>query len=100
MGRLPYLAQLKDVYSFGRTTTARSTLPILIRRIILQSNQTITFIKMPGEEDTDLGGYDGQVRAGQGNAFVPSGYSVWEFGTSRGIKAKANSDYNKRTKTL
>lgn len=98
MGRLPYLAQLKDVYSFGRTTTARSTLPILIRRIILQSNQTITFIKMPGEEDTDLGGYDGQVRAGQGNAFVPSGYSVWEFGTSRGIKAKANSDYNKRTK--
>ena len=98
MGRPPYLAQLKDVYSFGRTTTARSTLPILIRRIILQSNQTITFIKMPGEEDTDLGGYDGQVRAGQGNAFVPSGYSVWEFGTSRGIKAKANSDYNKRTK--
>ena len=97
MGRLPYLAQLKDVYSFGRTTTARWTLPILIRRIILQSNQTITFIKMPGEEDTDLGGYDGQVRAGQGNAFVPSGYSVWEFGTSRGIKAKANSDYNKRT---
>ncbi|KJY50301.1 hypothetical protein [Bifidobacterium mellis] len=98
MGRLPYLAQLKDVYSFGRTTTARSALPILIRRIILQSNQTITFIKMPGEEDTDLGGYDGQVRAGQGNAFVPSGYSVWEFGTSRGIKAKANSDYIKRTK--
>jgi len=98
MGKVPPLARLEDICSFGRTVAARSILPLLIRRIILQSNQSITFIKMPGEEDTDLGGYDGEVRAGQGNAFVPAGHSVWEFGTSNDIKTKANSDYDKRTK--
>lgn len=97
MSGLPHLAQLDDVHEFGRQTVARSMLPVLIRRIIKQSNDSVTVLQMAGEEDTDLGGYDGIVAAGRGDAFVPAGRSVWEFGASGEPGDKAQRDYRKRT---
>lgn len=98
MSGLPHLAQLDDIYEFGRQTVARSMLPVLVRRIIAQLNDSVTVLQMAGEEDTDLGGYDGIVSAGRGDAFVPAGRSVWEFGASAEPGDKAQRDYRKRTK--
>jgi hypothetical protein len=35
-----------------------------------------------------------------GNEFVPSGKSVWEFGTNKQVKTKADGDYKKRKENL
>lgn len=98
MSGLPHLAQLDDIHEFARQVIARSMLPVLVRRIIAQSNDSVTVLQMAGEEDTDLGGYDGIVSAGRGDAFVPAGRSVWEFGASGDPGDKAQGDYRKRTK--
>ncbi|HMV47315.1 MAG TPA: hypothetical protein PLD20_17455 [Blastocatellia bacterium] len=37
------------------------------------------------------------VQATEGNAFVPTGASVWEMGTNRDVKGKADEDYEKRS---
>ncbi|XOZ34407.1 hypothetical protein ACMDCT_04040 [Halomonadaceae bacterium KBTZ08] len=37
------------------------------------------------------------VNAEEGTEHIPAGQSVWEFGTNKRIKSKANGDYSKRT---
>lgn len=97
MSGLPHLAQLDDICAFGRQTISRSMLPVLVRRIIFQLNDSVSTLQIAGEEDTDLSGYDGIVCASHGDFFVPEGRSVWEFGTSSKPADKAEKDYEKRT---
>jgi len=88
----------KDISHWTEThkREAEETLPLLIQKLILASVQPLT-IDFPSGDSVATGGYDGQVEVQQGNSFVPSGYSVWEFGTTDSINQKANEDYDKRT---
>ncbi len=60
----------------------------------------ITRIGVRSEEGIRYPGFDGIVEAGKGNAFVPTGLSVWEMGVNQEPKGKAESDYKKRTDDL
>lgn len=96
--RLPHLASLQDIEQWADRTSSRSQLANLLRRLVKENVKLVTELSMPGDEDSDLGGYDGLVTSPQATPLVPLGKSVWEFGTNGDPGAKANLDYNKRTK--
>lgn len=78
---------------------AQEILPLLIRKLVLASVNP-SFISFPAGDSILVGGWDGHLVVEQGNMFVPSGQSLWEFGTNQSIKKKADTDYDKRTKSL
>jgi hypothetical protein len=85
-----------DLNSWANRLDSQSRLPQLLRRLIHATVRHIQRIGFPAGESVQLGGYDGVLQVLEGNAFVPDGFSVWEFGTNRAIKGKADADYNKR----
>jgi len=77
---------------------ARSELPRLVRRLILQNNDQVASLDMRSGEGVVVSGYDGFVRAAKATPFVPEGDSVWEIGTEKAPGTKAGKDYRKRTR--
>ena len=71
-------------------------MPRVIRQLVHATSERVDRIGFPADEGVQLGGYDGIVRVGEGNAFIPEGVSVWELGTNRNVKTKADADYEKR----
>jgi hypothetical protein len=57
----------------------------------------LTALNFPAGEQVQRPGFDGVVEARQGNEFVPAGISRWEMGVDKEVKAKADSDFEKRT---
>ncbi|MEM5471247.1 hypothetical protein WNZ14_05865 [Hoeflea sp. AS60] len=55
---------------------------------------------MPAGSSVSVGGFDGELNALEGNAFVPKDKSVWELSVEGNPKIKAERDYNKRTKRI
>ena len=94
---LPTRAHANDLVQWASRFDAPGQLPELVRRLILATTGDITHLQMRSSEGTRYGGYDGVLEAGQGNAFVPDGLSVWEMGVDPKPKKKADDDYTKRT---
>ncbi len=76
---------------------AQEELPDLVARLIRASSKPKYFRVLSGDEVT-LHGYDMILEVDEGNAFVPAGLSVWEIGTGKNPKKKAEKDYQDRTK--
>jgi hypothetical protein len=72
-------------------------LPELIQRLILATTDSIEKINFPSGDNTALGGWDGILNTTLSSPFFPIGVSGWEIGTDASPKAKAESDYTKRT---
>jgi hypothetical protein len=94
---LPTLANAADLAQWANRLDAQGLLPKLIRRLILATSSDITRIGVRSEEGIRYPGFDGVIEAGKGNAFVPTGLSIWEMGVNQDAKGKAESDYTKRT---
>lgn len=75
----------------------RSNLPILVRRLIRETTNTLVSMRFPGNEAVDLAGLDGQAETETATTWVPKGRSVWEIGCNQDPSAKAEGDYTKRT---
>jgi hypothetical protein len=76
---------------------AQDTLPLLIRKLIFASCKSKPEkIDFPFGDDVALSGWDGELKVKTGSEFIPSGKSGWEIGTDKGIKGKADGDYQKR----
>jgi hypothetical protein len=81
---------------------ARRLLPGLIGQLIRASAPEITGFRFPADDNAQMHGWDGKLTAqaeGQFQTYVPGGDSVWEFGVTKSVKGKADSDYKKRTDT-
>jgi hypothetical protein len=89
-----------DIDSWSNRRTSQDHIPKFLRRLVNATTESIKFISIRADEGIQLEGFDGVLEVETGNAFVPSGKSVWEFGTSRKAKAKADGDYEKRKETL
>jgi hypothetical protein len=85
-----------DLNLWANRNDASLLLPKLLRRLVLTTIRDINFIGFRAGDGVFIGGWDGRLNVGSGNAFVPEGKSVWEIGTNKGIRAKANEDYEKR----
>lgn len=87
-----------DIKHWTQTNKRRAEeiLPELIRRLI-RANCKPEHIHFPSGDSIAVSGWDGTLEVDKGNEFVPSGFSVWEFGTNNSINNKFESDYQKRT---
>lgn len=72
-------------------------LPLLIRRLIIASVDRLDHLAIPGGDSVFRPGWDGRVNTVSASWPVPEGFSVWEFGTSKGVVGKMVEDFNKRT---
>lgn len=81
------------------TQDARHQLPNLLRKLVRATvpAEHVRNVNFPSGEQVQRSGLDGLVEVTQGNQFVPEGTSAWEAGVNRGKKAKADSDFQKRT---
>jgi len=86
-----------DIERWADTLDARSKLPQLVRQLIHATVDNLEYINIPAHEGIGRRGYDGIVKAEKGNAFVPTGQSVWEMGVSNDPRKKANEDFDNRT---
>lgn len=87
-----------DLKAWATRLDSQETMPLLIRKLIRATATKIGKIKFPAGESVQLGGWDGILEVEEGTEFFPSGISLWESGTNRDIKGKADGDYEKRTK--
>lgn len=71
-------------------------LPLLVRRLVLETNGGVEQIDFPGEGGVAEGGFDGVLLTKQSSLFVPKGVSVWELSVERSSQNKAEGDYIKR----
>jgi len=85
-----------DLNLWANRRDSQAILPQLIRRLVHATMESVTRIGFPAGEGVSIGGWDGIVSVSDENAFVPTGTSVWEMGTNRDIKGKADNDYEKR----
>lgn len=89
-----------DLQHWADSKDSEHLMPELMRRLIHASIKDITRISFPNEECVDLPGFDGVLETSFNNPYVPVGKSAFEIGTSTGKKAKADHDYNNRTKEI
>lgn len=87
----------KELSEWAATHEAQSQLPTLVRRAIGQIG-SITSITMPAGASVNVGGFDGEVQAEDGNTWVPKGKSYWELSVNSQPRTKAQDDYEKRTR--
>ena len=86
----------KEISEWAAAHEAQSQLPTLVRRAIGQVG-SITSISMPAGASVNVGGFDGEVYAEDGNTWVPKGKSYWELSVNGQPRTKAQDDYKKRT---
>ncbi|AXX92251.1 hypothetical protein CPU12_01475 [Malaciobacter molluscorum LMG 25693] len=83
-------------WSLTNSREAQETLPKLVKNLILATSSP-KYIDLPSGDSIQVGGWDGVLNVEEGNSFIPSGESRWEFGTDKNINPKAEKDYKKRT---
>jgi len=82
-----------------RRSGGQSDLPQLISDLILSAYGPAARLRMPSGDSVQFAGWDGVSTVSHALGAVPAGTSAWEFGSQRtGIRAKAQEDYDKRTK--
>jgi hypothetical protein len=92
----PELVTALDLDQWSDSLVAQTSLPVLVRRLIL-ATASVTEITMRAREGALLPGWDGIVRSDVADAHVPLGTSGWELGTSKDPRDKAQSDIRNRT---
>ena len=98
IGGWPHLVNTLDIEAWSRRLDSRGQFPGVVRMLINRNNDQITRLDMRDAEGTGAHGYDGIVEALRVSTLVPAGRSVWEMGVNDDANAKANKDYNERTK--
>src|SRR5271169_1624983 len=92
------LIQNHHLDTWAGSVDAQSRLPFWIRELIYAVLRPGRFeLRMPFGGAVRLPGFDGVLLSEDDNEFVPSGASVWEVGSGVDFKAKAKSDFEKRS---
>lgn len=89
----------QDLLQWADRLGARSELPRLIRRLVLETGRDVQSIDFPAAEGTAAGSWDGISVAATDSPFVPGGQALWELSVESSANKKAESDYVKRTST-
>src|SRR4051794_9313061 len=69
----------KAIRDWAEEIPARAALPHLCRRLVLATIPNASRIDFPAYESVQRSDFDGRVTCDKGNAWVPSGDSVWEL---------------------
>jgi hypothetical protein len=87
------------IRNWAQRRDCQEHLPLLVRKLIRATSDSITSISFPSGENVLIGGWDGILEVYEETDHLPLGLSVWEFGTKADVKGKADDDYTKRTAT-
>jgi hypothetical protein len=93
----PELVTATDLDELSDRLESRELVPRLVRRLLTRTDG-VEGVTLRANEGIGVPGWDGEVGAARGSAYVPAGSSVWEIGTGADPKSKAESDYKKRSK--
>lgn len=77
-----------DLNSWANSRESQERLPHLLRLLVHATVTHLQRVGFPAGESVQMGGWDGVIETEEGNAFVPSGCSVWELGVNTRIKQK------------
>lgn len=86
-----------DIRQWANRLDSQGALPLLVRKLIRATANNIKSIHFPSGENISLGGWDGILNTSEATEHIPDGLSLWEFGTNKDVKGKADDDYDKRT---
>jgi|SRR5580704_8388204 hypothetical protein len=86
--------------NWARTLAARVELPKIVADLIRASSPDIASMRFPSVDKGQVRGFDGHLVSDVSALNVPQGRSLWEFGTAADYKDKAESDFDKRTKSV
>lgn len=89
-----------NLLNWASTRDCQEHLPLLIRKLIRASPVQVIKMLIPAGDNIILPGYDGSLDTIDGTENIPSGKSVWEIGTAKDYKKKAEEDFNKRNKSV
>jgi hypothetical protein len=95
----PEVINAADLDRWSESLESRSTLPRLVRRLLL-ANRHVREVQMRAGEGVGVHGWDGIVTGSPGDAHIPEGFSGWELGTSGNPDGKAQSDYRDRKRVV
>ncbi len=95
-----YSAWIKaiDLELWAPQLEARGLFPGMVRQLIKATTVNQELLRFPASEGIQRPGWDGELKVETGNAWVPTGHSVWELSTSESPETRANENYDKRTK--
>lgn len=86
-----------DIESWAKKYEGKGFFPYLISKLVYFSTLPGAQINIPSGSAVFLGGWDGIVYSEEQRPYVPGGRSLWEFGTNKNFKTKADADYMKRS---
>ena len=91
------LIKTSHLKMWANSKVSESRFPYIVKKLITAVIKPEK-LRIPSDDAVWIPGYDGVVLNNESNKFVPSGFSVWEVGTSADYKRKARGDYEKRSK--
>lgn len=84
--------------NWSASLAARAELPEIVASLIRSSCRSLESYRFPSRDASQMHGFDGVAEVSEAHAFVPAGTSIWEFGTGKDFRTKADADYGNRTK--
>lgn len=94
---MSYFVNARAIRHWADLIPARYALPQVLRRLVYATAKQLSQLDFPAYESAQRSGFDGQIECEAGNAWIPDGRSVWEFGVNQDVKGKADDDFKKRT---
>ncbi|MFH6991825.1 hypothetical protein [Flavobacterium sp. FlaQc-48] len=85
-----------DIEEWADKYEGKGFFPYLISKLVYFSTLPGAQINIPYGSAVYLPGWDGVIYSDQQRPYVPAGRSLWEFGTNKDFKTKADSDFKKR----
>ena len=86
-----------DIRNWANRRDCQRTLPLLIRKLIRATSNSIQSIKFPSGEKVQTWRMGCILEVREKTEYLPEGISLWEFGANKDIKRKADDDYTKRS---
>lgn len=90
----------RQINTWADGIDARGQLPALLRTLVHSTGSDLTSVDFPAFDNSQRKGWDGQVISGSATPWIPRGQSGWEFGCNVNPRAKAESDYQTRTRRV
>lgn len=87
-----------DIEHWADKYEGKGFFPYLIAKLVYFSTLPGAQINIPYGSAVYLPGWDGVIYSDQQRPYVPAGRSLWEFGTNKDFKTKADKDFKKRAK--
>lgn len=89
-----------DIEQWAQTLTARTHLPVLLRRLVHADTASGARVDFPGYDAGERKGWDGITETSGAGHWVPEGRTGWELSVSKDLPGKPNRDIQARSKLV